>query len=136
MCVLIAGTFDEDDTTWRQILGRRYGQERYVNTWHDAHAFLQRNRVRVVLCERDLPDGNWRDVLESTAMLSNPPAVIVTSRLADERLWLDVLVAGGYDVLARPLDAGEARRTVAQAHASSRVRVGFSRLDNSLDKGA
>jgi len=135
MCVLIAGAFDEEPTTWQRILGRRYGQEQYVKTWREAHAFLQRSRVRVVVCERDLPDGNWRDVLESATRLSHPPAVIVASRLADERLWLDVLVAGGYDVLPRPLDAAEAGRTIVLAHASSRAGVRTARLDNSTDNG-
>ena len=73
---------------------------------------LQDSHPRVVVCERDLPDGSWRDVLEVTASLPGPPPVIVTSRLADEYLWAEVLNLGGYDVLAKPLDRQEVTRTL------------------------
>jgi DNA-binding response OmpR family regulator len=55
-------------------------------------------------------------MLESMAGLNEPPALIVASRLADDHLWLEVLNAGGYDVLARPFDRQEANRTIALAH--------------------
>ena len=61
----------------------------------------------VVVCERDLVDGDWKDVLAVTASLPNPPPVIVTSRQADEHLWAEVLNLGGFDVLAKPLDKHE-----------------------------
>jgi DNA-binding NtrC family response regulator len=73
---------------------------------------LCRSHPRVVVCERDLPDGDWRDVLEVTASLLSPPPVIVTSRLADDYLWAEVLNLGGYDVLAKPLDKQEVNRTL------------------------
>lgn len=71
--------------------------------------------VRVVVCERDLPDGNWKLLLDKVGELAHPPRVIVTSRLADERLWAEVLNLGGYDVLATPFDLDEVRRVVAYA---------------------
>ncbi len=40
------------------------------------------------------------------------PNLIVTSRLADEGLWAEVLNLGGYDVLAQPFDAEEVYRVV------------------------
>jgi DNA-binding NtrC family response regulator len=61
----------------------------------------------VVVCERNLADGDWKDVLEITASLPNRPPVIVTSRQADEHLWAEVLNLGGFDVLAKPLDKHE-----------------------------
>ena len=52
---------------------------------------------------------DWLEYLES---LPNPPLLIVTSRLADERLWAEVLNLGAWDVLAKPFDDGEVLRTV------------------------
>jgi len=69
----------------------------------------------VVVCERDLADCDWKDVLEVTASLPNPPPVIVTSRLADEYLWAEVLNLGGFDVLAKPLDRHEVSRVLNYA---------------------
>jgi len=42
-------------------------------------------------------------------------AVIVASRLADERLWAEVLNLGGYDLLAKPFDRDELVRVIAMA---------------------
>ena len=66
----------------------------------------------VVVCERNFADCGWKDVLEVTASLPNPPPVIVTSRLADEYLWAEVLNLGGFDVLAKPLDRQEVHRVL------------------------
>lgn len=70
---------------------------------------------RVIVCERDLPDGTWKDVLEVAASQPQPPPVIVTSRLADDYLWAEVLNLGGYDVLAKPFDPREVARTLKLA---------------------
>lgn len=78
---------------------------------------VQLGLPRVIVCERDLPDGSWKDVLEMAALLDTPPPVIVTSRLADDYLWAEVLNLGGYDVLTKPLDLREVGRTVGLAWA-------------------
>ena len=70
------------------------------------------NHPCIVVCERDLADCDWKDVLEIALSLPNPPPVIVTSRLADEYLWAEVLNLGGYDVLAKPLDKQEVSRVL------------------------
>jgi CheY-like chemotaxis protein len=113
--VLIVGSVDEDEATWRHLLEPCPGTAHRVPGCREALSFLHGHLVPVVICERDLPDGSWRDVLEPLAARGDPPAVIVTSRLADDHLWLEVLNAGGYDVWSKPLDRQEARRTLVQA---------------------
>ena len=54
-------------------------------------------------------------MLEQVTILPDPPSVIVTSRLADDRLWAEVLNLGAYDVLAKPFDRTEAIRAVGAA---------------------
>ncbi len=39
----------------------------------------------------------------------------MTDRLADERLWSEVLNLGGYDVLLKPFEPGEVLRVVNSA---------------------
>jgi DNA-binding NtrC family response regulator len=70
----------------------------------------------VVICEDSLPDGSWLDVLRGVQELRRSPALIVTSRLADNRLWAEVLNLGGHDVLAQPLRAQEVVLAVQSAH--------------------
>ena len=48
-------------------------------------------------------------------MLENPPKLIVTSRLADAKLWGEVLNLGGFDVLEKPFIPAEVYRVVAEA---------------------
>jgi DNA-binding NtrC family response regulator len=52
-----------------------------------------------------------------------PPNLIVTSRLADDELWAEVLNLGGYDVLAQPFDPQEVYRIVFQAWHEQKRRV-------------
>src|SRR4051812_39636072 len=50
-----------------------------------ATKVLSRHQIPLVICERDLQPGTWRDLLEETAVMPHSPLMIVTSRLADER---------------------------------------------------
>jgi DNA-binding response OmpR family regulator len=76
---------------------------------------LRKRQFEVVVCERDLTPGSWKDVLEQVTILPDPPSLIVTSRLADERLWVEALNLGAYDVLTKPFDRTEALRVVGAA---------------------
>ena len=78
-------------------------------------AALRKRQFEVVVCERDLPPGSWKDVLEQVTILPDPPSFIVTSRLADDRLWAEALNLGAFDVLAKPFDSTEAMRVVGAA---------------------
>jgi DNA-binding response OmpR family regulator len=80
-----------------------------------ALAVLRRRDIAVVLCERDLPPGSYRDMLEHISIRPRAPSVIVISRLADERLWAEALNLGAWDVLASPFDRSEVVRTLASA---------------------
>jgi len=80
-----------------------------------AKSALKRGRISIVMCAHDLPSGSWRELLDFAERLPAPPPVIVTSRVADERMWAEVLNLGGYDVLATPFGSEEVIRTVTSA---------------------
>lgn len=80
-----------------------------------ALAILKQNRIPVIVCACESREEHWRDLLEQIATIPDPPYLIVASRLADESMWNEILNAGAYDLLAKPFDAGELRRTLAQA---------------------
>jgi len=90
---------------------------RTVNGFREACGHLSNAGNPVVICEKSLPDGEWKDLLGKT------PRLIVTSHAADEALWAEVLNLGGYDVLAQPFDEQEVRRVVAMAGGSPRTLV-------------
>ena len=86
-----------------------------VRTCREAYEMLCKERIVVIVCEKDLPDGNWKDILSHLARMAEPPCLIVTSRLADDHLWAEALNLGAYDVLATPFDRGEVCRAVSSA---------------------
>jgi CheY-like chemotaxis protein len=73
---------------------------------------LRTQRVPVVLCDDRV---DWRQLLERLRELPDAPFVIVTSRLADDRLWSEALNLGAYDVLAKPFDSNEVTRVLTMA---------------------
>lgn len=80
-----------------------------------AASSLLEGDISVVVCERDLRPGTFIDLLKHIQRMPNPPSVIVTSRLADERLWAEALNLGAWDVLSKPFDRSEVIRSVKMA---------------------
>lgn len=81
----------------------------------EAMKLLEVEFAPVVIVERDLPDGNWKTLHNRLIQMPFPPKLIVTCRLADERLWAEVMNLGGFDVLAQPFCAGEVLRSINSA---------------------
>ncbi len=95
----------------------------FATTFEEARAALQAAETGAVVSECCLPGGfGWRDVLRLTEAIENAPPVIVTDRLADERLWAEVLNERGYDVLMKPFDCDEVFRVVSHAWRSWKDR--------------
>jgi len=111
--VVVVNPAPEDCTCLKDSLDDLGLQTHCVSDNHELEEFLRTREASVVLCEAE--DHSWKNVLDKLAEKDGPPRLIVMSRLADERLWAEVLNLGGYDVLAKPLDSEELRRVVATA---------------------
>ena len=96
-----------------------------------ALSVLQETPIPIVICDCDIASGTWREMLDHIPLLPDPPLLIVTSQLADERLWAEALNLGAWDVLAKPFDADEVIRTVSVAwqHWQERHDVHTSRTE-------
>ena len=82
---------------------------------YEAMLFLREHPVPAVVCPDEMPDATWRDLLADTSQLSNPPKVLVYSDNAAQGLGIDVLEAGGYDLLWTPLQRDEVLRAISLA---------------------
>ena len=71
--------------------------------------------MHAVVVSAHVPGWPWKQALADLRRMTQPPQLIVTSRLADDSLWAEVLNVGGYDVLAEPFDANEVERVIASA---------------------
>lgn len=113
--ILVVSPSASDVTALRQILHHDDWHIAHVETARDAAEHLNRHAPAVILCERDLPDGSWHDILLRSDSLNPRPLLLVISRYADESLWGEVLNVGGYDVLIKPFEKGEVARVVGMA---------------------
>lgn len=113
--VLLVSPLDDDHRSLRQILWHSKWKYYVARSRAEAVAFLRENAVSVLICESELLDGTWRDLLDQTTRMQHAPLLIVTSRLADDALWAEVLNLGGYNVLAKPFDSQEVFHVVGNA---------------------
>ncbi len=109
--VLLISSLSRDEISLRHILNHSKWVLQSVPTCRDALAYARGNDT-VVICERDLPDGDWKYILSEFERLPSRPNLIVTSQFADDELWAEVLNLGGYDVLAQPFDSDEVYRVI------------------------
>jgi len=117
---LLISPVDEDHAFLQALFGIQGWTLVSVRSLERAAALVRENIVPVIVVERDLFPGTWRDVLGMTCRLPNPPLVIVTSLHADEFLWAEALNLGAHDVIAKPLNKLELIRVLDSAWIRSR----------------
>jgi DNA-binding response OmpR family regulator len=113
--ILAVSPAEEDHVGLAHLFSHSNWKFDQARTCAEAREALGRGDTAVVICAVELPDGSWRDLLASLAGRAAPPRLIVASRLADDRLWADVLDRGGYDVLSVPFEGREVIRVVSLA---------------------
>jgi DNA-binding NtrC family response regulator len=84
-----------------------------------AEELLRLTRSRVLMADTTFEKGAWQDALYLTSYLRPLTVLVVAARSANERLWIEVLERGAYDLVARPFHADELRRVLenARSHA-------------------
>jgi DNA-binding response OmpR family regulator len=113
--VLAISPNEDDHLFLANIFSHTNWQLRAAHTWRDALGILGRQRIPILVCESQLLDATWKEVLAELSQLPERPVLIVASRLADESFWAEVLNLGAYDVLMKPFDATEVFRVVSLA---------------------
>ena len=80
------------------------------------------NSYDLLLVDADLPDGSWQDLLPFVSNYERPCETIVVSRLGDERLWVEVMAQGAFDLIAEPYEEREVLRIIQGALDSRSAR--------------
>jgi len=104
-----------DHVTLRRILSGLPWSVSAAANCRQAVRELSRKKISVIFCESLLEDGTWKSILAHIRGVTHPPLLVVTSRVADEHLWAEVLNLGGYDVLAKPFSSEEVRHVCTTA---------------------
>ena len=111
--ILSVSGSQSDHTALCRIVENTQWRVTTAATCSEAWQKLPCTSALAIFSESFLPDGSWKDLLELTSTLDKPPVLIVTSRLADDFLWSEVLNLGVYDVLLKPLVKDEVLRMLA-----------------------
>jgi DNA-binding response OmpR family regulator len=82
-----------------------------ADTCQEAVQMLNGSGIWVVVCDTNLHDGTWRDILSSARNVT----LVVSSRCPDEYLWAEVLNLGGFDVITKPFDKRELHHVLQTA---------------------
>lgn len=117
--ILVVSSHPEDRVALNRILHNDHYRFMNVGSVSEARSFLERRDPTVIVCERDLPDGCWNDVLTCSR---SQRALVVMSRQADDALWSSVLNGGGYDVLQKPFERSEVTRVLGMAWRNTHAR--------------
>src|SRR5437763_11790463 len=89
--VLAIGEFAADRLLLHDVCHKLWWRLREARDRKSALRILERQPVQVVIAESELPNWNWKKVLNDLRRLAQPPQLIVTSRTADDYLWAEVL---------------------------------------------
>lgn len=104
--VLIAGRKGESSEEAERILSSGFQfpacELIQARNSHEVDQTLLK-QPNVVLCDRELEDCDWRNVLIKAKQTPDPPSFILIADKEDPSLWLEVMENGGFDMLARPL---------------------------------
>ena len=115
VAVLAVSPHDNDHSCLRAIFSHSNWCIYRTNNCREAMQFLQKNQIAVLVCEKDLPGGNWKELLDLPGRLSGSPLLVVASQDADDSLWAEALNLGAYDVLSKPFDRAEVTRIISLA---------------------
>lgn len=111
---ILISPFESDHHVMRQVFTHSNWSLHCVGNCEEALRLISDHSIPVVICSTDM-QADWRTILHATSAEPNPPRVIVFSRLADERLWADVMHNGAYTLLDSPFDVRDIVTSVSLA---------------------
>jgi len=97
----------------------------FVDTCGEAWDALNKSKAPIVLCDRELPATEWREVIHMMVSSAHQAYAILVSKVADDYLWNEVIRRGGHDLLATPLREEDVLRAIrlAWSYWSSSMKV-------------
>jgi DNA-binding response OmpR family regulator len=116
IAILSVSTNEEDHSSLQRVIGHSRWVLDKASDFPEATALLsQKSDISVIVWDCDALPGAWIDLVNDLLDAPAAPSLILTSRLADDRLWSEALNVGAWDVLAKPLDRAETVRSVKYA---------------------
>jgi len=123
LTVLSVSPSPRDHEHMESILSRSKWRLECASSCQEAWTILHQAPIDVIVTERYFPGGlNWRDLLDEVFTMRDFPPVIVATRGVDDALWEEVLNAGAFDLLPKPLDPDEVRQVISLSWRAAHAR--------------
>jgi DNA-binding NtrC family response regulator len=125
--ILALLVFAEAETSQglQRELQRQSVKTRQVRTCTEAKEFIEQERKPdIIFSDAAVPDGTWVDVLKMARNENTAAEVVVVSRLADTKLYMDVMQGGGFDFIAAPFSQAELAHVLQSATVDASKRWG------------
>jgi DNA-binding NtrC family response regulator len=110
--ILAISPFEEDHASLREIFRHSQWKLYSAYTWREAFQVLERADISLVICERECPEGNWRELFERIEEKGNSVPFVVCSESPGLELWAEAVNQGAFDALAKPFDMVDVLRMV------------------------
>ena len=120
--VLLLSTDQTEDARLQHILSEHVAL-RKVGDLLELRRALKDENYNAMFCEWYFHGGTWDDALEEIEEQCPDLPVIVFSRTAGELEWIEVLKAGGFDMLVPPYEPTTVLSVLAHASASHDGRI-------------
>ncbi len=91
----------------------------FASSVGETRRILQRESIALVICEDQLGDGSFREVLRDAAMQRGPVPVVVASHMDDQAEYLEAMGLGAFDFIAAPYRRAEVRWIIEHALVSA-----------------
>ncbi len=86
-----------------------------------ATKLTAQQHIELAICDDELPDGNFRELIAQLRCSRRPTQVVVISRFDDWNSYLEAMVAGAFEYVAFPPYPQELEQAVAAALVESQA---------------
>ncbi|HJT86351.1 MAG TPA: response regulator [Bryobacteraceae bacterium] len=98
-----------------RIFARLDWQLRKAQSFREAMRVLCSFRTPIIICDQQLPDGSWKDILSLIAPFPEEARLLVMTPPEGHTLRSEVIEMGGYEVISKQMEEEEIIRVVAGA---------------------
>jgi DNA-binding NtrC family response regulator len=112
LVVLCVNSEEDDRQNLAEIFRQQSWKLHFSSSIAQAKTLIPHHGYSLVICDAALCDGTWDVLFRFVECAERPPLFVVSSRLADERLWSEALNLGAFDVLSTPFDRHEVSHVV------------------------
>lgn len=113
--IVIASSDSHHVRSLTEVLKRQEMEAIYASTLNQYQDVISERLVGLVFCDPNLPDGDYRDVINVSRSLGSEARIIVASRLSGGPGSIEAIRDGAFDVIATPCRSKDVEWMIIQA---------------------